>query len=80
MPRMTALLMLRSTPTTVSAPAITHYVAQSHTPRTRSVRFVAGVAVGSRNTRSQAARYGLTWTGLAPADHASLTGAFRRMG
>jgi hypothetical protein len=43
-------------------------------------RHVAGVAVGSRNTRFQAARYGLTWSGLAPADRASLTGAFRRMG
>jgi hypothetical protein len=33
----------------------THYGAQSHTPRNRCVRFVADVAVGSRNTRFQAA-------------------------
>src|SRR5262245_54551979 len=46
-------------------------VAQSHTPRNRCVRFVFGVAATSRNTRFQAARYGLTWAGLAPADRAS---------
>ena len=27
---------------------------------------MAGVTVGSRNTCYQAARYGLTWTGLSP--------------
>jgi hypothetical protein len=47
-------------------------VAHSHTPRTRCVRFVFGVTAASRNTRFQAARYGLTWAGLAPADRASL--------
>ena len=31
-----------------------------------SVRFVAGVTVGSRNTCYRAARFGLTRTGLAP--------------
>jgi hypothetical protein len=46
-------------------------VAHSHTPRTRCVRFVFGVAAASRNTRLQAARYGLTWVGLAPTDRAS---------
>jgi hypothetical protein len=51
-------------------------VAQSHTPRNRYVRFVFGVAAASRNTRFQAARYGLTWAGLAPADRASFAGAF----
>jgi hypothetical protein len=51
-------------------------VAHSHTPRTRCVRFVFGVTAASRNTRLQAARYGLTWAGLAPADRASLLGAF----
>ena len=30
-----------------------------------------GVAAASRNTRFQAARYGLTWVGLAPTDRAS---------
>src|SRR5262249_57897718 len=39
--------------------------------RTRCVRFVFGVAAASRNTRFQAARYGLTWVGLAPTDRAS---------
>src|SRR5215471_14664915 len=37
----------------------TVYGAQSHTPRNRCVRFVAGVAVGSRNTRFQAACWAL---------------------
>jgi hypothetical protein len=32
---------------------------------------VFGVTAASRNTRFQAARYGLTWAGLAPADRAS---------
>ena len=41
-------------------------MAQSQTPRNRCVRFVAGVAVGSRNTHYRAARYGLTQTGLSP--------------
>jgi hypothetical protein len=44
---------------------------RSHTPRSRCVRFVFGVAAASRNTHFQAARYGLTWAGLAPADRAS---------
>ena len=30
-----------------------------------------GIAAASRNTRFQAARYGFTWAGLAPADRAS---------
>ena len=47
-------------------------MAHSHTPRNRCVRFVFGIAAASRNTRFQAARYGLTWAGLAPADRASL--------
>jgi len=33
---------------------------------------VLGVTAASRNPRLQAARYGLTWAGLAPADRASL--------
>src|SRR5215472_883770 len=52
-------------------PRFHHFGAQSHTPRTRCVRFVFGVAAASRNTRFQAARYGLTWVGLAPTDRAS---------
>jgi len=46
-------------------------VAHSHTPRNSCVRFVFGVAAASRNTRFQAARYGLTWVGLTPTDRAS---------
>ena len=34
-------------------------MAQSHTPRSSCVRFVAVVTAGSRNTRLQAARYAL---------------------
>jgi hypothetical protein len=68
MPRIAALHMLRSTMKTVSAH---HFVAQSHTPRTRCVRFVFGVTAASRNTRFQAARYGLAWARLSPADRAS---------
>src|SRR5262245_8526857 len=34
-------------------------------------RFVFGVAAASRNTRFQAARYDLTWVGLASDDRAS---------
>jgi hypothetical protein len=44
----------------------THFVAPSQTPRNCCVRFVAGVAVGSRNTCYRAARYGPTRTGLSP--------------
>jgi hypothetical protein len=51
-------------------------VAHSHTPRNRCVRFVFGIAAASRNTRFRAARCGLTWAGLAPADRASFAGAF----
>ena len=46
-------------------------MAHSHTPRTSCVRFVFGVTAASRNTRFQAARYGLTRVGLAPTDRAS---------
>ena len=53
------------------------FVAQSHTPRSRCVRFVAAVFDGSRNTRFRADCYDLTRAGLPPADRASLLGAFR---
>src|SRR5215216_3772276 len=58
-PRITALLMLRSTMETASAPATSPFRGSIHTPRNRCVRFVAGVTAGSRNTRFQAARYAL---------------------
>jgi hypothetical protein len=41
---------------------------------------VFGVAAASRNTRFQADRYDLTWTGLAPADRTSFPGAFVAVG
>src|SRR5262252_1259873 len=79
-PRLAAMSVLRSTGCTVSAPATTHYGAQSHTPRTRCVRFVAGVAVGSRNTRFRAA----CWALLGPVFHRliapALLGAFAEPG
>jgi hypothetical protein len=58
-------------------PRFHHFVAQSHTPRTGCVRFVCGVAAASRNTRFQAARYGLTWVGLTPTDRASFAWRLR---
>src|SRR5206468_7695478 len=58
-PCIAALLMLRSTMETVSAPAICPFRGSIHTPRNSCVRFVAGVTAGSRNTRFQAARYAL---------------------
>jgi hypothetical protein len=39
---------------------------------------VFGIAAASRNTRFQAARYGLTWAGLPPADRASFGWRLRR--
>jgi hypothetical protein len=47
--------------------AVPPALAQSHTPRNCCVRFVAAVAVGSRNTRYRAVRHDLTRTGLSPA-------------
>jgi hypothetical protein len=37
-------------------PRVHHFVAHSHTPRNRCVRFVFGVTAASRNTRFQAVR------------------------
>jgi len=80
MPRITALLMLRSTPTTVSAPALNPFRGSITHPMQSLCTLRGPIAAGSRNTRFQAARYGLTCAGLTPADRASFTGAFRRMG
>jgi len=67
MARITALLMLRSTILSLSAPATCPFRGSIRkTPRNRWVCFVAGVAVGSGNTHYQAARHGLTQTGLPP--------------
>ena len=57
--RWTALHILRSTPTTVSAPTAYPFRGSIHTPRDRCVRFVFGIIGASRNTRVQAARYAL---------------------
>src|SRR5262249_36980700 len=76
MPRIAALQMLRSTVKTVSAPAISSFRGSIPHPTQRF-----GVTAASRNTRFQAARYGLTWVGLAPTDRASFAafGALRLM-
>jgi hypothetical protein len=79
-PRLAALSVLRSTLCTVSAPAMTHYGAQSHTPRNRCVRFVAGVAVGSRNTRFQAACSALPGSDFHRLIAPALLGAFTESG
>src|SRR5262245_25508014 len=65
-PRITALLILRSTFRTVSAPAMRLFRGSLDTPCNCCVRFVAVVTAGSRNTHYRATRYGLTRTGLAP--------------
>src|ERR1041385_7353764 len=49
-----------------------YFGAQSHTPRSSCVRFVALVTSGSRNTRLQTGSLRLAWAGLSPADRASL--------
>src|SRR6266481_7145613 len=58
----------------------THYGAQSHTPRNRCVRFVAGVAVGSRNTRFQAACWALPGSDFHRLIAPALLGAFAELG
>src|SRR5262249_61215328 len=58
----------------------THYGAQSHTPRNRCVRFVAGVAVGARNTQLPGCLLSITWVGLSPTDRASFVWRLRRGG
>jgi hypothetical protein len=66
-PRITAPLMLRSTITTASAPAMRQFRGSIDTPCNCCVRFVAVVTAGSRNTHYRATRYGLTRAGLSPA-------------
>ena len=76
MPRMTALHMLRSTITTVSAPAnssfrgsITHPTQPLCTLRVRRRRRLTQHSLPG-------GLLGLTWAGLTPADRASFAGAF----
>ena len=49
------------------------YVAQSHTPQTRCVRFGRAVTGRTRNTRYQAARYTLPGRVLPPLDRADFS-------
>src|SRR5260370_12293915 len=76
MPRMTALHMLRSTITTVSAPAnssfrgsITHPTQPLCTLRVRRYRRLTQHSLPG-------GPLSLTWAGLTPADRASFAGAF----
>jgi hypothetical protein len=76
MPRMTALHMLRSTISTVSAPAnssfrgsITHPTQPLCTLRVRRRRRLTQHSLPG-------GLLGLTWAGLTPADRASFAGAF----
>src|SRR6202030_1134274 len=76
MPRMTALHMLRSTISTVSAPAnssfrgsITHPTPPLCTLRARRRRRLTQHSLPG-------GLLGLTWAGLAPADRPSFAGAF----
>jgi hypothetical protein len=76
MPRMTALHMLRSTISTVSAPAnssfrgsITHPTQPLCTLRVRRYRRLTQHSLPG-------GLLGLTWAGLTPADRASFAGAF----
>ena len=78
MPRMTALHMLRSTITTVSAPAsssfrgsITHPTQPLCTLRVRRYRCLTQHSLPGD-------LLGLTWAGLAPADRASFAWRLRR--
>src|ERR1051325_4252531 len=72
-PRITVLSMLRSAAKECLRPQRDGYFgAQSHTPRSSCVRFVALVTSGSRNTRLQTGSLRLAWAGLSPADRASL--------
>ena len=79
MPRMTALHMLRSTISTVSAPAnssfrgsITHPTQPLCTLRVRRRRRLTQHSLPG-------GLLGLTWAGLAPADRASFAGAFAQL-
>ena len=56
------------------------YGAQSHTPRNCCVRFVAGVAVGSRNTRFQIACWALPGSDFHRLIAPALLGAFAESG
>ena len=75
-PRITALLVLRSTITTASAPAMRQFRGSIGTPCNCCVRFVAVVTAGSRNTHYRATRYGLLGPVFHRLDCASQTDAF----
>ena len=71
MPRLTALHMLRSTMKTVSAPAISSF--RGSLPHPTHALCTLRVRRRRRLTQHSlpGGLLGLTWTGLAPADHAS---------
>src|SRR5262249_44404135 len=71
-PRLKAPLILRSTITTASAPAMRQFRGSIDTPCNCCVRFVAVVAAGSRNTHYRATRYGLLGPVFHRLDRASL--------
>src|SRR5215203_3533053 len=76
MPRTAALLMLRSTMKTVSAPANRSF--RGSLPHPTHPLCTLRVRRHRRLTQHSlpGGLLGLTWAGLAPADHASLPGAF----
>ena len=78
-PRVTAPLILRSTITTASAPAMRQFRGSIDTPCNCCVRFVAVVTAGSRNTHYRVARYGLLGPVFHRLDRASHTGAFGKL-
>jgi hypothetical protein len=75
-PRITALHMLRSTISTVSAPASSSF--RGSLPHPRQPLCTLRVRRHRRLTQHPlpGSSLGLTWAGLAPADRASLAGAF----
>src|SRR5712691_8298371 len=80
MPRIAALLMLRSTIETVSAPAISPFRG-SITHPTQSLCTLRGRRCRRLTQHSlPGGLLGLTWAGLAPADRASFLGAFLNPG
>src|SRR2546428_6015913 len=80
MPRITALLMLRSTISTASAPAISPFRG-SITPPTQSLCTLRGRRHRRLTQHSlPGGLLGLTWAGLAPADRASFAWRLQKCG
>src|SRR5437879_11488435 len=80
MPRITALLMLRSTISTASAPAISPFRG-SITHPTQSLCMLRGRSHRRLTQHSlPGGLLGLTWAGLAPADRASFAWRLQKCG